>query len=214
MTLRDASSKAARVAERLTARRLLRAEKIAAREALPQARHAAMSQRIEHVLGSLLERVRPAIIGFCWPHRAEFDCRALAVRWLGRGARACLPLVADSGKVLRFRDWRPESAMVIDRYGIPYPAAGEVLQPDLLLIPVNAFDAQGYRLGYGMGHFDSTLASLRPRPWAIGVGFALARVKSIAPQRHDVPLDAVVTEEGPELFSVRARQLWAAAKDC
>ena len=97
--------------------------------------------------------------------------------------------------------------MVTDRYGIHYPASGDMLHPDLLLIPVNAFDAQGFRLGYGKGHFDHTLASLVPRPLAIGVGFELARVASIHPQAHDIPMDAVVTENGTECFSQRARTL-------
>ena len=96
--------------------------------------------------------------------------------------------------------------MLPDRYGIPYPVSGQILFPDVLLLPVNAFDAAGYRLGYGAGYFDRTLAQLaaqKRRPLAIGVGFELARVDSIHPAAHDVPLDAVVTEGGIDVFSAR-----------
>ena len=68
--------------------------------------------------------------------------------------------------------------------------------PNIILLPLVAFDRQGFRLGYGGGYFDRTLAALVPRPLAIGVGFELARVADIRPQAHDLPLDAVVTEAG------------------
>ncbi len=87
-----------------------------------------------------------------------------------------------------------------DRYGIPTPAAGDFLQPQALLIPLVAFDAAGYRLGYGGGFFDRTLASLHPRPLAIGVGFELNRVETIHPEAHDARLDAIVTEAGVMTF--------------
>jgi 5,10-methenyltetrahydrofolate synthetase len=83
-----------------------------------------------------------------------------------------------------------------DRYGIPTPIEGEFAVPEVLLIPVNAFDAQGYRLGYGGGFFDRTLAALNPAPLTIGVGFELSRVETIDPQAHDIRLDAIVTEAG------------------
>ena len=86
--------------------------------------------------------------------------------------------------------------MVKDRYGIETPAEGEFIVPQALLIPVNAFDAAGYRIGYGGGFFDRTLATTQPKPLSIGVGFELARVDSIRPEAYDMPLDAVVTEAG------------------
>ena len=86
--------------------------------------------------------------------------------------------------------------MTTDRYGIPVPASGAPVLPQALLIPVVGFDAAGFRLGYGGGYFDRTLASLRPRPLAIGVGFELSRLASVHPERHDEPLDLIVTEVG------------------
>ena len=86
--------------------------------------------------------------------------------------------------------------MMIDSYGIPTPSCGEFITPEALLIPVNVFDAAGYRLGYGGGYFDRTLAALTPRPLAVGVGFETNRVASIRPQPHDQHLDWIITENG------------------
>jgi 5-formyltetrahydrofolate cyclo-ligase len=99
-------------------------------------------------------------------------------------------------RALAFRAWSPGTVMLADRYGIPAPAAGEFLIPEVMLIPVNGFDAAGYRIGYGGGYFDRTLASVSPRPLAVGVGFELARLESICPEPHDQRLDVMVTEAG------------------
>ncbi|WP_287667777.1 5-formyltetrahydrofolate cyclo-ligase [Accumulibacter sp.] len=107
-----------------------------------------------------------------------------------------LPVVIDEHRALAFRAWSPGTVMLADRYGIPAPAAGDFLIPQVLLIPVIGFDAAGYRIGYGGGYFDRTLASLCPRPLAIGVGFEIARLDSIRPGPHDQALDAMVTEAG------------------
>ncbi len=187
----------------------LRREKIAAREALPAERHRSLSLIIEAHLTRLLLRCQPRVLGFCWPYRAEFDCRPLVARLINAGVRGCLPLVLAPDRALEFRAWRAESEMLVDRYGIHYPASGETLTPDVLLMPVNAFDQAGYRLGYGAGYFDRTLAEFErraQRPLAIGVGFELARVDSIHPALHDIPLDAVVTEAGVARFSARPQE--------
>jgi len=199
---KPAESSAVRPLERAA----LRQEKIAAREALSEAQHRCLSTAVAANLAQLLQRCQPRILGFCWPIRAEFDCRPLVETWLVKGAQSCLPKVIAPGEVLEFRAWRPDSEMHLDRYGIAYPASGESLCPDVLLLPVNAFDGAGYRLGYGAGYFDRTLARYAAQghpPLAIGVGFELARVPSIHPAAHDIPLDAVVTEGGVQVFSPR-----------
>jgi 5,10-methenyltetrahydrofolate synthetase len=112
------------------------------------------------------------------------------------GFAALLPVVLEANSALAFRSWTSESRLITDRYGIPTPSEGEFLVPQALLIPVNAFDAAGYRIGYGGGFFDRTLAALKPAPLSIGVGFELARVDSIRPQPHDIRLDAMVSEAG------------------
>ena len=182
-------------------RKTLRSRLIAAREALPATEHAYLSRQIERYLGALIDTLTPAVLAFCWPFRGEFDARSLVTARLGGGLRACLPVVVDNGLPLEFREWTPQSEMIEDRYGIRIPAQGEALRPDLILMPLNAFDEGGYRLGYGGGYFDRSLAALSPRPRAVGVGFELARVDSIRPQAHDLPMDVIVTEAGT--FEVR-----------
>jgi 5-formyltetrahydrofolate cyclo-ligase len=188
---------------RLDARAAMRIDKIAAREALAPGDRALRSDALEAHLAKLLARLRPRVLGFCWPIRGEFDCRPVAAQWIAQATQACLPMVTEPDAAMVFREWRPDSAMLIDRYGIHYPATGAALIPDVLLMPVNAFDGQGFRLGYGGGYFDRTLVALTPRPLAIGLGYELARVGSTQPGPHDIALDAVVTEAGLELFSGR-----------
>lgn len=122
--------------------------------------------------------------------------RPLVERWRSTGCRVALPVVVAAGAPLAFREWAAGGALQPDRYGIPTPVAGDWLVPELLLIPLNGFDAAGYRLGYGGGFFDRTLAACVPRPRAVGVGFEINRVASIRPEAHDQRLDLVVTEAG------------------
>jgi len=108
-------------------------------------------------------------------------------------------VVVAEEKPLAFRPWTPDTPLVPDRYGIPTPSAGEFVAPEVLLIPLVAIDARNYRIGYGGGFFDRTLAALAAagrRATAIGVGFELARVDDTLPGPHDIPLDHVVTEGG------------------
>ena len=177
-------------------RNALRSRLIAAREALPAPEHARLSQAIERHLADLVDATSPRILAFCWPFRAEFDARSLIAARLPHGLRACLPVVMDSNSPLEFREWTPHSEMIEDRYGIHIPARRDVLRPDAILMPLNGFDGAGYRLGYGGGYFDRSLAGMNPRPLAIGVGFELARLDSIRPQAHDLPMDFIVTEAG------------------
>ena len=179
-------------------RQALRERLIAAREALDPGQVQAASVRIERSLEQLLTRLSPRVVGYCWPYRGEFDCRPLMARWLraAAGRRVALPVIVAPATPMRFRQWTPDSAMSEGRFGIPIPASGADIVPDLLLMPVNGFDDQGYRLGYGGGYFDRTLAALAPRPVAVGIGFELARVDSIGSDTHDIPLDYLVTEAG------------------
>lgn len=163
--------------------------------------HRDLSQHIESHLEKLLHQHLFRVLGFYWPIRAEFDCRSLVARLLTEipESKACLPVVSAPRQPLTFRAWTPDCALLTDAYGISYPAQEVALIPDVLLIPVNAFDRQGYRLGYGSGYFDRTLAALHPPPLTIGIGFELARLVSIAPEPHDIPLDMIVTEAGVQL---------------
>jgi 5-formyltetrahydrofolate cyclo-ligase len=177
-------------------RAALRREKLAARLALDPAAHAALSANLEQHLTALLLPLAPQTLAFCAPVRGEFDARPLASRLLERGWHAAMPVVTAVNAPMSFHAWTPSSAMSSDRYGIPIPADGAAVVPDIVLLPLLAFDAQGFRLGYGGGYFDRTLAAMVPRPQAIGIGFEVGRVADIRPQVHDIRLDAVVTETG------------------
>lgn len=166
----------------------------ARRAALEDGEHARLSERVvAHALAALAP---PRVAAFCWPVRHEPDLRALLAAWSAAGTRAALPVVVAAEAPLAFRAWEPGSLLEPDRYGIPTPVAGEFLVPDLILLPLNGFDAAGYRLGYGGGYFDRTLAALVPRPLAVGVGFEINRLETILPGPHDQRLDWIVTEAG------------------
>ena len=180
-------------------RRALRERLIALRRAQPEAQIAAWSARIQEHLATAFPQLAGLRVGFCWPIQNEPDLRPLLAQWRATGQpgfAALLPVVVAPATPLAFRAWDDRTPLIEDRYGIPYPPGGEFVCPEALLIPVNAFDAAGFRLGYGGGFFDRTLAALTPRPLTIGIGFELARVENIAPAAHDVALDAVVTEAG------------------
>lgn len=179
----------------------LRRDRIALREAIAAENHARFSAALERHLDGLLAARARDVIAFCWPIRSEFDCRPLVARLIARGWRACIPSVVAADRPMEFRAWAPGDALAVDRHGIPIPAKDQVLQPGVVLLPLVAFDTQGFRLGYGGGYFDRTLAGQVPRPLCIGVGFEVARVASIRPEAHDLPMDAVVTEAGAQFFS-------------
>jgi 5,10-methenyltetrahydrofolate synthetase len=189
--------------DRAAARRALRREAIARRMALSRDDYTVRSQAVCRHLEANFAQLAALRVGFYWPIKQEPDLRPVLATWLvaGRaGFAALLPVVVTAGTVLAFRCWRPDVSMVADRYGILAPAHGDLLSPQALLIPLAAFDAAGFRLGYGGGYFDRTLAELCPRPLAIGVGFELSRVDSIHPEPHDEGLDAVITEAGVVSF--------------
>ena len=175
-------------------RRAMRREMQTRRAGLSAVEHAARSaQIVEHLLRLLTP---PAIAGFCWPIKHEPDVRQVLEHWAKAGSVAALPVVIGENEALAFRAWTAESNLQPDRYGIPTPLDGDWLQPDLILLPLNGFDAAGYRLGYGGGYFDRTLAALSPRPLTIGVGFEINRLETIRPEAHDQRLDWIVTEAG------------------
>jgi 5-formyltetrahydrofolate cyclo-ligase len=135
-------------------------------------------------------------VAFCWPIRNEYDARHLARHLRERGAVTALPVVVRRGAPLIFREWHPGVRLAEGALGIPYPVDSLEVLPDAVLLPMNGWDRRGYRLGYGAGFFDRTLASLARKPETIGVSYELARIDTIHPQSWDVPLDWVVTERG------------------
>lgn len=136
------------------------------------------------------------IVAFCWPYKNEYDARFIARELREQGARTVLPVVVAPKTPLIFREWHPGVAMKAGVYDIPYPVDSPEMNPDWVLLPMNGFDVQGYRLGYGGGFFDRTLAAAKKRPTVIGVTYEMARLETIHPQSYDIPMDYVLTERG------------------
>jgi 5-formyltetrahydrofolate cyclo-ligase len=151
-------------------------------------------------IDAALERSFPGLakarLAFCWPIKNEYDARHLARTLRERGALTALPVVVAPKQPLVFREWHPGVALATGALDIPYPVGSPEVVPQAVLLPMNGWDAGGYRLGYGAGYFDRTLAALPKKPVVIGVGYELARLETIHPQPWDVPADFVVTERG------------------
>ncbi len=170
-----------------------RARLLAARLAVSPAEREARTARIAAMLSPLLAPRNRGILGFYWPVRGEVDLRPLAPALIAGGWQLALPAVTGPADPLDYRAWEPGTPLGLGRYRIPEPESGATLHPDILLAPLVGFDAANYRLGYGKGYFDRTLA-LDPRPVAIGIGFELSFVASVFPRRHDIPMDFILTE--------------------
>ncbi len=133
-------------------------------------------------------------LGVYSPIRGEPDLSAAYAELASRGVRLALPVVAAKDAPLDFFEWKPGDAMTKDEYGVAIPLARNKLRPDALLIPCIGFNAQRFRLGYGGGFYDRTLAA-QPRPMTVGIAYSCALV-AFEPDAHDVALDAVITEAG------------------
>ena len=177
-------------------RKAQRAELVARRERIPDADRRAWNDRMTELLLAGFEIPEETIVGLCWPYKAEFDARFAMRRWRERGATAALPEVVDRNAPLQFRKWWPGAPLRPGVYDIPVPDGTDIVTPDVAVVPMNAFDECGFRLGYGGGFFDSTLAAAGGRLVAIGVSYECLRVRTIHPQPHDIPMDFVVTEAG------------------
>jgi 5-formyltetrahydrofolate cyclo-ligase len=178
-----------------------RARLIAQRQVMPIDAFRAVSDAIVRRLPKILPSAD--ITAFYWPFRREPDCLPLMRSMLNQGARVALPIVVGRGSPLAFRLWTEKAKMEAGPWEILHPAEGPFVMPTAFVVPLVGFDDAGYRLGYGAGYYDRTLASLAPRPFTVGVGFEFSRLQTIHPQPHDVPLDVVVTEERVRSFPER-----------
>jgi 5-formyltetrahydrofolate cyclo-ligase len=163
--------------------------------ALPPVIRRAAGTRITKKLQEIITR-RPGVLGIYWPFRAEFDPRPLVDALVAGGRRVALPVVIDKEGPLEYRAWAPGESLVAGVWDIPIPEKREIVTPSIVLAPLVGFDRAGYRLGYGGGYFDRTLAARDPRPLAIGVGFAFQQIETIYPQNFDIAMDLIVTETG------------------
>lgn len=165
------------------------------RMAVPVELRIQASQRIHHRLSREIGAVEKHVIGIYWPFRGEPDLREWGKQAIVRGARLALPVVVEKARPLIFRSWAPGEKLEKGVWNIPVPSAGEEVVPSVVIAPLVGFDAAGFRLGYGGGYYDRTLASLPAKPLTIGVGFGFSALETIFPQWHDIPMDRLIIED-------------------
>ena len=181
----------------------LRKEALARRDALDPCERIEMSlAAADHVDGELDFLPATVISGFL-PIRSEIDPRPALDRLRARGARLCLPAILDHETIV-FRELVRGAALVDMGFGTfgPGPEAA-VLNPQIMLVPLAAFDASGHRIGYGGGYYDRAIRQLRRAglpPRLIGFAFSAQEVDHVPAETHDEPLDAIVTERGYRRF--------------
>ena len=176
---------------------LLRAETLAARGAVGSEAAVRFADRLA-VFGARLAREHGALVASAyWAIGDEVVTLPLLRALHAAGVAVALPLTGRRGTPLVFRGWRPGAPMVAGRMNIPEPGLeAPILVPDLLFVPLAAFDRRGHRIGYGAGFYDRTLAGLRATRavLAVGVGYAAQEVGRVPNEAHDQPVDLVLTE--------------------
>lgn len=166
---------------------------IQARLAIPADERTAMSTAIAAQLDAIVGDLSGRIVSLYWPFRGEPDLRPWMTSVVARGGTPALPLVVEKAHPLVFRAYRPGDRLEKGVWNIPIPAEGDPVIPDIVIAPLVGVDPKNYRLGYGGGFFDRTLASLPAKPLVIGVGYEMQRIPTIHAQPHDIPMDRIVT---------------------
>jgi 5,10-methenyltetrahydrofolate synthetase len=192
-------------------RKQRRLELMALREAITGEDYESWSSAITESLKQGFPILGHSVVGFCWPHRREYDPRSFMEYIQARGATPALPEVVNRCEPLCFRKWWRDAPMKAGMYDIPVPDNTEPVSVSALVIPMIGFDTAGFRLGYGGGYFDRTLIAMSPRPLAIGVAFEILRLGDTHPQPHDIPMDFIVTEGG--IYRVTADGLARISRD-
>lgn len=154
-----------------------------------ETRSARLAKELDQQLGSPSGH----IITIYWPFRGEPDLRGWAARMIDHGNRIALPVVKVKGSPLEFRLWSPGDPLERGIWNIPVPSTRETILPQIVIAPLVGFDEASYRLGYGGGYFDRTLAAMPRMPLTIGVGYRESRLGTIYPQKHDIRMDAILT---------------------
>ncbi len=177
-------------------KKVLRRQLLAERQSLVDRHRRAM--QLQEVLRVWLTGRADQSVGTYWPIKGEFDTFPALFRWseAAAGRRIGLPVVNPDSRVLQFHVWFPGCEMENDAYGIPKPKDTAAFLPTLLLVPCVGYGPGGYRLGYGGGFYDQTLARLKPRPYTVGLGYSHGYVPWLQPEPHDIALDAILNEDG------------------
>lgn len=147
----------------------------------------------------IMPKAGDSVVSAFFPYQSEIDTRLLLGKLAGEGWTTCLPIVIGQGEPLVFRRWMPGEPTVPGIWNIPRPTdEAEIVEPDVLMVPMLAFDRKGFRLGYGGGFYDRTLEALRKKKEivAIGLAYSAQEVERVPHAAHDQPLDFVMTEKG------------------
>jgi 5-formyltetrahydrofolate cyclo-ligase len=178
-------------------KRTLRSAMLAWRGALSDDERRAAADGLLATFQRELPFETPAVVSGFWPIKDEIDIRPLMIELHNVGCQLALPVVQGRGKPLLFRAWRPGDPLEQGVFGTlqPWPARA-TLEPDALIVPMLACDEEGWRLGYGGGFYDRTLSTLQPKPYTVGLGFTNGFLEDFEPEPHDVPLDAILNDNG------------------
>jgi 5-formyltetrahydrofolate cyclo-ligase len=174
----------------------LRAAALAARDAISEDERKAAAEAIA-ARGLPFALASGAVVSGYAPIRSELDPTPLMRHLAGIGAKLALPVVLARGHSLSFRAWSPDDRLVLGPLGIPEPSpVAAELMPDVMLVPLAAFDRIGHRIGYGGGYYDYTFSHLRKTRHVVGVGlaFAVQEIATVPALAHDAALDYVLTE--------------------
>ena len=176
---------------------VLRREALAKRKSVHAVRHAEASAAFARRLVAEFAVQGKTIAGY-WPLGTELDCQPALVALTSAGAEVALPVVAGQGQVLIFRSWVPGDSLEQGPFGTMHPAVrAPLVIPNILLIPLMAFDGTGHRLGYGAGYYDRTVAALRRDGQVITIGIAYdeQQVDVLPADGHDQRMDAIITDQ-------------------
>jgi 5-formyltetrahydrofolate cyclo-ligase len=181
----------------------LRQEALARRDALDPAWRIEASLAMAEAADALPPVNPGTVVSGFWPMRSEVDVRPLMAALRERGARLALPAILDRTTIV-FRELVRGAALIDMGFGTagPGPEAA-VLDPDLILVPLAAFDARGHRIGYGAGYYDRAIARLQASgkdPGLVGIAFDCQEVGRVPDEPHDVILPAILTESGLRRF--------------
>lgn len=186
-------------------KRLLRETALACRDALPVETRIDTALAIANYATEIDFNPGTIISGFL-PIHSEIDARPIMAELRRRGAQLCLPAVISKTEIV-FRRFDRQGELIAAGFGtLAPPKDAPVLDPQVLLVPLSAFDARGHRIGYGAGHYDRAIAKLIKKglsPRLIGLGFECQRVEHVPDEAHDVPLDAIITETGLHRFPLQ-----------
>lgn len=188
----DATADPASASDVARFRRAERTRLYALRKHLPTHDRAAQATSIAAGLTGLLGTLEGLVVAVYWPILGEPDLRDWMTRASDAGARIVLPVVTRRHAPLVFLPWSPQAPMTRGMFGIPVPADGDPVVPEVVIAPLVAADDDGYRLGNGGGYYDRTLAAFPELPRRVGVGHDFARIPTIRPMPWDIPMTDTV----------------------